>query len=127
MSFGNIGNLFRMGGGDQDARRTFVKGKHFGAEVAIEIDLRADFVGAETALGEGDGKAAIAQIVRRFGEARGLDFPDGLLHALLAVEIERGRQAPELLFDFLGILCAAEADIVTGSTSPAAGCSGQRS
>ena len=88
MSFGNIGHLFRVGGGNQDARGTFVKCQYLGSKVAIEIDLRADFAGSETALGEGHGKAAIAQVVRRFGKARGHDFADGLLHALFAVEIE---------------------------------------
>src|SRR5258705_9311824 len=44
MSFGNIGNVFRMGGRDQNPRGSLVEGQQFGAEVAIQIDLRADFV-----------------------------------------------------------------------------------
>ena len=108
-------HLLRVGGGNQDARRSFVEGQDFGAEVAIQIDLRADFGRPEAAFGERHGETAIAEIVRRFGEARGDDFADGLLHALLMVQIERGRQAPKLLFDFLGVLRAAEANLVAGA------------
>src|ERR1035437_5948047 len=85
-----------------------------GAEVAIEIDVRADFGGSEAAFGERHGEAAIAKIVRRFGETGGDDFADGLLHAFVAVEIRRGRQAPKLRFDFLCLRCAVEANLVAG-------------
>src|ERR1700690_4381798 len=44
-------HLLGMGGGKQDARRSFVEGQELGPEVAIEIDLRADFGRSEAALG----------------------------------------------------------------------------
>src|SRR6266540_4317131 len=51
-------------GGDQDARRTFVEGEQFGAQIAVEIDLRANARATETALRKRDCDSAVAEIVR---------------------------------------------------------------
>src|SRR5260370_34331158 len=51
--FGNRLHLPGMGGGNQYARRSFVEGQDFGAEVASKIDLQADFDGGAVACGEG--------------------------------------------------------------------------
>jgi hypothetical protein len=103
MSFGNIRHLFRVSGGNQDARGAFVEGQHFGAEVAIEIDLRADFVGAETALGRATARppsldrAPIRQAGDTIETARAF-----------AVGSSAGA-GPKAAARFLGVLCAAEA------------------
>ena len=89
-------DAFGLRGRNQDAGGRFVEHQHFGAEVAREIDLRADLGGAEAALGERDGEAAIAEVVRGFGEAVVDHAADGVLHALFVFHVERGRQAPEV-------------------------------
>src|SRR3974377_978496 len=74
MLLGDRRHVLGVSGGKQYARRRFVEGQDLGAQVAIEIDLRADFGGAEATLGACHGETAIAEIVGGFGESRGDDF-----------------------------------------------------
>ena len=88
---------FGFGGRNQNARRAFVEQQNFGPQVAIQFDLRADLVGPKRAFGQRHRQAAVAQIVRRFGQPVGDDLADGVLHALLVLHVERRRQSPQLL------------------------------
>ena len=71
MSFGNLGHLLRVRRSKSECA-TGLRGtaRTSGRRSRIEIDLRADLAGPKRALGQRHGQAAVAQIVRRFGQAR---------------------------------------------------------
>ena len=86
--------------------------RNSGLRVSRDFDARADTRFAEAGFGQRDRKAAIAQVVRRFGESGGHDLANGLLYSLFVVEIECWRQPPHRFQDHLGVLRSAEMQLV---------------
>ena len=112
--------LHRFGrcGRNQDARRAFVEQQRTPAAGRVSSSIDAPMPFAERALRQRHRQAAIAQIVRRLGQARVDDLANRRLHALFVVHVERRRQSPHLLQDHLGVLRAAEAHRRRTSPSP---------
>src|SRR5579875_1569587 len=102
----NFLHFFRVCSRDQDTRRSFVEEKELGADLPIHFDARTD--AAEGTFREGNGQAAIGQIMGGLGEAFADDFADGRLDALFVIHVERRRQTPKLFQHLFCILRAAE-------------------
>src|SRR6185312_6526454 len=97
---------------NENPRRSFMKKEKFGAQSAGKIHFCADFCRPETAFGESNSQAAIAQVVDGFRQAFVDDSANCLLNAPLIFHVERRRQTPQRIENHLGVLGTSKALMV---------------